>query len=76
MPIYEYKCSHCGTIFEKLRSTSEMDMPIPCESCGENDCKRQLSVFATKPGGEMPGNNPAAACPNAHVCGSGCAHSH
>jgi len=33
MPIYEYQCTDCNTIFEKIRSIDSSDNPVECESC-------------------------------------------
>lgn len=44
MPIYEYRCSSCGSEFEKLVRSS--DTP-ECPSCHGHDLNRKLSVFAT-----------------------------
>ena len=44
MPIYEYACTICSNVFERLRPMSEMDEPANCPDCG-SDSKRQLSVF-------------------------------
>lgn len=34
MPIYEYKCSSCGKVFEVLQKRFDVD-EAPCESCGQ-----------------------------------------
>jgi len=44
MPIYEYRCSSCGTEFEKLVRAS--DTP-ECPSCHGQQLDKKLSVFAT-----------------------------
>ena len=44
MPIYEYACTICSNVFEKLRPMSQMDEPANCPDCG-SDARRQLSVF-------------------------------
>lgn len=44
MPIYEYRCSSCGTEFEKLVRAS--DTP-ECPSCRGHQLDKKLSVFAT-----------------------------
>ena len=44
MPIYEYACTICSNVFEKLRPMSEMDEPANCPDCG-SDSRRKLSVF-------------------------------
>lgn len=36
MPIYEYSCSECEQLFEKIRKMSQMEEPLsePCPLCG------------------------------------------
>lgn len=47
MPIYEYECAQCGTIFETLVSiTSEDD--IVCEKCGSKDTRKLISASGIK----------------------------
>ena len=50
MPIYEYKCDHCGHQFEKLMRISA-DAP-PCGNCGK-DVRKLVSAagFILKGGG-------------------------
>jgi len=45
MPIYEYKCSDCGSEFELLRSLSQSDQEAECPSC-HKPARRKLSTFA------------------------------
>jgi putative FmdB family regulatory protein len=37
MPLYDFKCEKCGTIFEKALSISDRNRPLDecCPSCGE-----------------------------------------
>ena len=45
MPLYEYKCGNCGTVFEKLmRSSSET--PDGCPKCGGRKLEKQFSSFS------------------------------
>jgi len=53
MPIYEYQCADCSTIFEKIRSIISADHPIECESCHSLNNKRILSTFFTYKSGVM-----------------------
>ena len=57
MPIYEYLCPACNTIFQFLiRSSSGMDDPPPsCPSCKGNQMKRVMSSFS------VTGTGPSAA---------------
>ncbi|HQZ83732.1 MAG TPA: zinc ribbon domain-containing protein [Pyrinomonadaceae bacterium] len=51
MPIYEYKCKQCGTVYEKRQNVS--DAPLTnCEKChGELEKQWSLSGFQFKGGG-------------------------
>lgn len=46
MPIYEYKCSKCGNIFEKLVFASDQEEKFVCPSCGDQDACRLMSSFS------------------------------
>lgn len=41
MPIYDFKCSKCNTIFEKIVKTS--DSSVECENCNSEEVDRVLS---------------------------------
>lgn len=43
MPVYEYRCTHCGTSTDRLLSHAEVDAPGPCPSCGEAALARRFS---------------------------------
>ena len=44
MPIYEYLCSSCGRIFEKL--VLGLDTSIECPSCPGASVEKQFSAFS------------------------------
>ena len=46
MPIYEFKCCHCGTIFERITRSKE-DVSF-CSNCGSKKIKPMLSIFKPK----------------------------
>ena len=33
MPLYEYVCRPCRSVFEEIRSVAECDIPVPCPRC-------------------------------------------
>ena len=76
MPIYEYYCQDCQRRFEALRSMSQADAPIACSSCGGENIRRVLSLFAAvskeADGGSraVAGGSSCAAC-TASTC-AGC----
>ena len=47
MPLYEYYCSDCATLFELFRPMSQADQPPACEKCGSVHTAKVLSRFAT-----------------------------
>ncbi len=55
MPIYEFRCLHCGHIFEilKLKKESE-EVEMKCPKCGHKKVERALSrigVIKSRSGG-------------------------
>ncbi|MFQ5632135.1 MAG: zinc ribbon domain-containing protein [bacterium] len=50
MPIYEYRCKNCGNEFELLRSVSQSDHEVECETCGQRQAEKQFSTFAASAG--------------------------
>lgn len=68
MPVYEYKCLTCEKIFDALRKMDEMDQKISCPHCGNNETKRQLSVFGVGSSRHSSGNVSKSTPPS---CGGG-----
>lgn len=60
MPIYEYKCRHCGEKFEALTLTHSQEQ-ILCVKCGSELVERILSVFAST-GGHTSSSPSAPTC--------------
>ncbi|PLX84726.1 MAG: zinc ribbon domain-containing protein [Desulfuromonas sp.] len=55
MPIYEYRCSDCQQVVEKIeRQPSE---ETPCPACGKT-ARRSVSVFAASSSGGSGGCTP------------------
>ena len=50
MPIYEYECPDCGTMFEVLRPVGRRDEATTCPHCGGQRAGRQLSRFVVRSG--------------------------
>jgi putative FmdB family regulatory protein len=46
MPIFEYACSNCGHVFEKLVLTRNPEPP-QCPQCGWKRVELKFSTFAT-----------------------------
>lgn len=44
MPIYEYKCSKCSAVSEKIRKIADRNSPAYCKTCG-TQASPLLSLF-------------------------------
>ena len=42
MPIYEYKCQDCGSIFEHFQKISDKDIEV-CKVCSKGKVKKLIS---------------------------------
>jgi putative FmdB family regulatory protein len=42
MPIYEYKCDECGSIFENFQKITDKDIDV-CQSCKKGGVKKLIS---------------------------------
>lgn len=72
MPLFEYKCKKCNTVFEKLVIHS--DDKVVCENCGSEKAEKQLSTFAAKvnegEGNSCSVSDCTSCCPSG-TCGPG-----
>jgi putative FmdB family regulatory protein len=55
MPIYEFKCNQCGTVFESLCFRSSGEDRGSCPSCGADDSEKVMSTFASVGSGSEKG---------------------
>jgi putative FmdB family regulatory protein len=49
MPVYEYQCPKCGTVYEETRRIDDRNKPVSCPKCGVK-AERIMSGFASKIG--------------------------
>ncbi|MEZ5218421.1 MAG: zinc ribbon domain-containing protein [Ilumatobacteraceae bacterium] len=70
MPLYEYKCKDCDTVFEVRRPMAEANEATVCAE--GHPATRLLSVFASVGGGSSA-PAPAVAPRPAGGCGGHCA---
>ncbi len=47
MPIYEYRCTDCQHLFQKLQTMSAGSDGVHCPKCEGKRVERQLSAFAS-----------------------------
>ncbi|MBN9657946.1 MAG: zinc ribbon domain-containing protein [Acidobacteria bacterium] len=46
MPMYEYRCTECGHLYEQLRRMSEADQQLVCPRCASQQVERLVSACA------------------------------
>lgn len=58
MPIYEYKCEKCGTVFETIVAVRSND-DIVCKNCGSRETRKLMSAgIKISQSGGNPGCQP------------------
>lgn len=74
MPLYDYRCTTCDTVYEARRAMADADQPAVCPE-GHTGAVRLLPVFATVGLADQPAAGPGGMCgaPVAGGCGGGCA---
>lgn len=45
MPVYLYRCRHCGHKIEMLRAMNEKDSELECPECGTKEMERVIMPF-------------------------------
>jgi putative FmdB family regulatory protein len=66
MPLLEYRCSECSTLFERLVPRTEGADRATCPQCGTDKGQRLLSLFAA-----VRGSDGAATAASAGGCCGG-----
>ncbi len=75
MPIYEYQCLDCGKKFDALRTMSQADSPIDCQTCDSPNTARKVTAAVGHSAGRRlagGGNSGCGGCSGGN-CGS-CGH--
>jgi len=62
MPIYEYRCKECDTVFPRLQKIGAGLQGVACPKCGGSDVDRILSIFASADGGDDDGAVAGGGC--------------
>jgi putative FmdB family regulatory protein len=68
MPLLEFRCSECGTLFEEFFRPSDDRDDVACPECGSPEVERQLSAFAMRTGS---GSDVAFGSGGSTGCGTG-----
>lgn len=55
MPIYEYRCKDCETVFETFVSSIADADKVLCKKCESRNVEKQISTFASRLSGSSTG---------------------
>ena len=69
MPIYEFKCDPCGTMFEELFTAGSDNGHVECPECGSDDIAKLMSVSAPQ---TSNGAGPMPSMPSMPMGGGAC----
>ena len=61
MPIYEYRCKDCETVFETFVSSCSEAHKVICRKCASKEVEKQISTFAGRLSGGSSSDAPAGA---------------
>lgn len=67
MPIYDYRCTECGSTYDVFHKTREVAEDILCPSCGSPEHARLMSV----PAAAVMSSGTSASASSAPSCDSG-----
>ncbi|RPH35772.1 zinc ribbon domain-containing protein [bacterium] len=69
MPVYDYKCTDCGTVYDIFHKVREIPEDVICPSCSSRKHTRLLSApnFSMK-----AQKQPTPPCGDASCCGGNC----
>ena len=69
MPLYEYRCNDCRTVFEVLRPMAQRELTAVCPSCESRASMPLISRVALQSGGaEAVAGGGGCACGGACSC--------
>lgn len=79
MPLYEFQCRECDTVFTKRRTFANSHVTAPCE-CGSDDTFKLLSTIAFSVGGASRASSSSQSIDlpmmGGGCCGGSCGCSH
>ena len=76
MPLYEYRCNDCASVFEVIRPMAQRELAAVCPSCESRASMPLISKVGVLAGGETAGPRDSAGggggcCGGACGCGAG-----
>ncbi len=57
MPVYDYRCSGCGTVYDVYHKVKEISEDVICPHCGSAKYKKLISASSLPVGGKSSGSS-------------------
>lgn len=70
MPVYDYRCTACGSLYDVYHKTREVAEDVLCPTCGSAEHKKLMSVPAVAVSGNSK-NESAGQCGMGDGCCGG-----
>ena len=71
MPIYDYRCEHCGALYDVYHKVREVAEDVLCPDCGSREHKKMMSVPAVITVSARGKSSPADSCGMGDACCGG-----
>jgi putative FmdB family regulatory protein len=72
MPLYEYRCNDCRTVFEVLRPMAQRELAAVCPSCESRASMPLISRVTVHAGGATGAAPAAQPASGGGCCGGSC----
>ena len=73
MPVYDYRCTTCGTLYDVYHKGREKQDDIVCPSCSSREHKKLMSVASVAVGNSSHTHAAPRACEmGGECCGGSC----
>lgn len=73
MPVYDYRCSECGTLYDVYHKVREVKEDVICPSCSSREHTKLMSVPSVSiSGSSSAGEAPHACQMGGECCGGAC----
>ncbi len=74
MPVFEYRCTSCSTVYDIFHRGRELTDDIICPACGSREHKKLISApsIAVSSGSHAHGSEPPPCSSGGGCCGGAC----
>jgi putative FmdB family regulatory protein len=71
MPIYDYRCRECGTLYDILHKGRELIEDVRCPKCGSLNHTKLMSLPSIRTGGKSAAGCDSRECEMDNACCGG-----